>query len=685
MKKNNVADNGIKEKNGNSKKEIEELREKIRELEETLDAIRSGEVDAIVVSKGDTQQVYTLEGADHPYRALVENIREGALTLSRDGMILYTNSRFAEMVKIPADKIPGTSLLKYVCPEHCADMEEALREIIRKSCRTRLRLRQGKKESLPVLISMNPLDHGDDTKISVVVTDRRKDEDRIILQARMLDSVGDAVIAADINNKIVYWNIAATKTYGWTPEEVIGHDLIDVATPEISKKEAKEIADRISKGETWTGEYVVKHRDGREFPIYASDAPVFDDDGKLIAIIGASHDITEWKKAEEALRESEGKYRNLFTNMQEGFYLAKVIFKDSIPVDYLYLEVNPAFETMMGRNKDQLVGRTAKEILPGINPVWAQILGNVIQTGKPAQHEEYSENLKRHFEANVFRRNDGEVAVLVTDITSRKIAENDLKRNNEELKAVNEELTATQEELHFNIEELSLREQELLKRETELKESLSEKEVLLSEIHHRVKNNLTAFISLLSLEGSYEDNEEGRALRKDLQNRARSMALIHETLYRTGKFSKVDMGVYLNNLVDQIASSYGSRKDILIDVKVEKVSLEIARATTAGLIINELVTNSFKYAFPSVFDCMAVRGENCMIRVLLSHVDGINVLTVADNGIGFPEKFDPLISKSLGLKLVNFLSRHQLRAEIEVRRDKGTEFIFRLKNVGNIA
>jgi two-component sensor histidine kinase len=216
--------------------------------------------------------------------------------------------------------------------------------------------------------------------------------------------------------------------------------------------------------------------------------------------------------------------------------------------------------------------------------------------------------------------------------------------------------------------------------EDDLKEALSEKEALLSEIHHRVKNNLTAFISLLSLDGSYEETEGGKALRTDLQNRARSMALIHETLYRTGKFSKVDMGIYLKNLVDQIAKSYGVGEEVQIVVDVHDVTLSVDRATTAGLIINELVTNSFKYAFPPGFDCIAIRQEPCTIRVSLSHEDGQDVLRVADNGCGLPRGFDPLTSKSLGLKLVNFLARHQLRADIEVRSDKGTEFIFSLKN-----
>jgi two-component sensor histidine kinase len=248
---------------------------------------------------------------------------------------------------------------------------------------------------------------------------------------------------------------------------------------------------------------------------------------------------------------------------------------------------------------------------------------------------------------------------------------------------VNEELTATQEKLHSNIEELSLREQELVKSEADLKKALSKKEVLLSEIHHRVKNNLTAFISLLSLDGSYEDSETGRALLTDLQNRARSMALIHETLYKTGKFANVDMEVYLDNPVSQIAGSYGETARIRVVVTVYNVTIDIARATTAGLIINELVTNSFKYAFPPGFDCMADRGEPSTIRVSLAHDDGTDVLTVADNGCGLPEGLDLHTTKSLGLKLVTFLARHQLRAEIQVYTKRGTKYIFRFKDTGD--
>jgi len=535
-----------KRKVSDPEEEVLVLREKIRELEETLDAIRCGEVDAIIVGKDDSRQIYTLHGADLPYRALVENIQEGALTLSRAGIILYANSRFAGMVKMSPDNVAGTSILAYVCPEHRADMDEALRTILKKTCRMQIRIRQG-TQSLPVLISMSPLSSDEDSRISVIVTDRRKDEERLQLLARMLDSVGDAVIAADTKNKIIYWNDAATKTYGWKPEEAIGRDLVDVVTPEMSRKQAQEIAARIARGGTWTGEYVVRHRDGHEFPVYANDAPVFDDDGRLMAIIGASHDITE-----------------------------------------------------------------------------------------------------------------------------RKRVEDELKQKHNDLNAAYEEITSTQEELRRNVEELT-------KRGRQLQDALAEKEILLSEIHHRVKNNLTAFMSLLSLDGSYEETDAGRSLRKDLQNRARSMALIHETLYRTGKFSSVDMEVYLKTLVGQIAGTYAGKTEIHTPVHAEGIILDLARATSAGLIINELVTNSFKYAFPPGYDCRAVRGEPCTIGITLAPEDGTLVLTVRDNGCGLQPEIDPFATKTLGLKLVTFLARHQLRAEIAIQREKGTGFIFRLQ------
>jgi two-component sensor histidine kinase len=253
-----------------------------------------------------------------------------------------------------------------------------------------------------------------------------------------------------------------------------------------------------------------------------------------------------------------------------------------------------------------------------------------------------------------------------------------LVARNEELSCLNEELIATQDDLHRHVGELNEREQALRQSGAELEHALAEKEVLLSEIHHRVKNNLTAFISLLSLDGSIEDTPGGKTLRQDLQNRARSMALIHETLYKTHKFAEVDIRVYLTTLVEQIVNSYDSPHSFRMVIDIEEISLDIGRATPMGLIINELVTNSLKYAFPpELVACRTNPEDPCTIGMRMTEEEGSYRLIVFDNGIGLPAGFDLQTTKTLGLKLVNFLAKHQLRATVEVNPGPGTEFIFR--------
>ncbi len=241
----------------------------------------------------------------------------------------------------------------------------------------------------------------------------------------------------------------------------------------------------------------------------------------------------------------------------------------------------------------------------------------------------------------------------------------ELINRSELISAENIELTATGDELRQN--------------EARLTASLEEKEALLSEVHHRVKNNLAAFISLLAIDGTYEKSAAGERLKVDLQNRARSMALIHETLYKTRKFSTIDMNVYLATLTEQVRGTYRPDRAVRTIVNAEGINLDLSRATPCGLIVNELITNSFKYAFPASFVCESVRHEPGTIWTSLIFSDGYYILTVGDNGIGLPAGTDPSTAKSLGLKLVNFLAKHQLRAEIGIDTTNGTEYSIRFR------
>ncbi len=455
-------------------------------------------------------------------------------------------------------------------------------------------------------------------------------------------------------------------------EQLVGRKLNDFIPPDDWTSSVSRIAAIEQEGVIAPLSEIRVIIDGRTIPVEATGGPI-DWEGKKAAQI-VIRDISERKKAGLAITELNRDLKIILDNIP-----AMIWYKDT---RNNFIRVNQAVVRKTGLPVVAFEGKNAAEIFPEEAGMYYADDLDVIRSGEPRfgiiEHLAATGGQKIwvHTDKIPLRDEAGTITgvlVFSIDITKRRLAEEELKRRHDDLNAAYEKIASTQEALRRNIEEL-------MARERQLNDALSEKEALLAEIHHRVKNNLASFISLLSLDGSCEDTEKGRSLRKDLQNRARSMALIHETLYRTGKFSNVDMEIYLTTLVSQIAGSYAEGSEIRTAVNARGVVLDLARATTAGLIINELVTNSYKYAFPPGFDCMAERGKPCTILVDFVHKDGVFILTVADNGRGMPPGFDPLSAKSLGLKLVTFLARHQLRSDIEILTDPGTSFIFRLKN-----
>jgi PAS domain S-box-containing protein len=201
--------------------------------------------------------------------------------------------------------------------------------------------------------------------------------------------------------------------------------------------------------------------------------------------------------------------------------------------------------------------------------------------------------------------------------------------------------------------------------EEDLTRSLKEKEILLGEIHHRVKNNIQIMSSLLRLQTADLKDAAWQERLQEYQNRIRSMALIHEKLYRTQDFSRIDFKEYTQNLVRHLIQSYGlDTQSIRLDLELENVYLDIDKAVPLGLIINELVTNAIKYAFPG-----NRMGE---IRVALRSLEGGRFsLTVADTGIGLPAELDLLRPETLGLQLVHDLTA-QLGGELEIEGIAGT-------------
>ncbi|TSJ45440.1 sensor histidine kinase [Fluviicola chungangensis] len=204
--------------------------------------------------------------------------------------------------------------------------------------------------------------------------------------------------------------------------------------------------------------------------------------------------------------------------------------------------------------------------------------------------------------------------------------------------------------------------------------TLQEREALLQEVHHRVKNNLQIISSLMNLQASYTKDEKFLALIRECRNRIISMSMIHEMLYRTKDLSRIQVADYIKTLTLSINSSFsGSRSDVVFDYDIDaQIYLEAERMIPIGLIINEAVSNSFKYAFPD---------RKGMIRISFIESGEHFCLKISDNGIGLPETIQTEEFESLGIQLINTLS-DQLDAELKIVRDNGLgyELLFRIDN-----
>ena len=224
----------------------------------------------------------------------------------------------------------------------------------------------------------------------------------------------------------------------------------------------------------------------------------------------------------------------------------------------------------------------------------------------------------------------------------------------------------------------SLREEIKERKQTEeqIKVSLKEKEVLLRELYHRTKNNMQVIISMLHLQSQNIEDDNVLEIFKKTENRIKSMALVHEKLYQTKNLSRVDLKEYFNDLLSLLARSYKDLAGgIRINTDMERVSVTIDYAIPCGLIINEIISNSFKHAFSET-----KKGE---IRIGLKlQADGEIEIRVSDDGAGMPEGFDYREASSFGIQTIIALTEHQLQGKLDLNTDKGTEFQIRFKDSG---
>ncbi|SMO88622.1 PAS domain S-box protein [Fodinibius sediminis] len=336
-------------------------------------------------------------------------------------------------------------------------------------------------------------------------------------------------------------------------------------------------------------------------------------------------DITERKEKDRLLKKNMELFSQLFENAPVGLVL--------LDKDHSITRVNESFEEMFGYQLSELQNKDVDSFLAP--PERKQEARDI--TSRTLQGESFQIETIRQCK-------DGkDVPVLIATVPVE----------------IDEDIIAI-----FGIYvDISKRKEA----EQQLKEQLEEKKILLAEIHHRVKNNLAVISGLLELQKDTTEHEEAYRSLQDSQTRIQSMGLIHEQLYQMELFSSLQFDEYIQNLGESVASSFiDSSKEISISYDTEPVELEMDQAISCGLLLNELLTNAFKHAFPD--------HANGHIKIAVHEEDGIVRLKVRDNGVGIPEEVKEGHNGSLGIKLIHTLTQ-QLGGEIEITQDNGSCFI----------
>ncbi|PIK89491.1 histidine kinase [Synechococcus sp. 65AY6A5] len=423
-------------------------------------------------------------------------------------------------------------------------------------------------------------------------------------------------------------NAAFTETLGYTLEDLEGKTVLDITHPDDIAV-TLESTNRLLAGEVHHCEQEQRyiHKNGQIVYALLRITLVRTAQGDPSYFLSQILDITERKQAEAGLRQSELSLRGIFEQSALGISI--------VDRQGRYLKVNPALEEILGYSGAELVNKSFCDLT---HPDDLEEDWRLFQEVLNGQRDRY------HLEKRYIHRS-GKVVWCRLAVSAVR----DPEGKNLFIIGISEDIT------------------EEKRAELQIQAALQEKEILLREIHHRVKNNLQIISSLLRLQADQIKSHKYARVFKDAGSRIQAMSLIHEGLYQSNNLAAVDLRQYLHNLISNLFHSYGVNPEIIrASIRAEGIRLNLDEAVLCGLIINELVTNSLKYAFP--------KGRSGQIDVHFKQTRTYTQLRVSDNGIGLPSNFDFKETQSLGLQLVATLT-DQLQGKIELRNKSGTTFI----------
>jgi PAS domain S-box-containing protein len=611
------------------------------------------------------QHEFELESSRESYKNLIESSPDGIFIHNKKGVVTFANPSILKMLGVESLDDSGLkSIYDFSLPEDLALYRKRSRDLfegkdlpfietkIRRPdgsffeveskpilfnyfgklsvlvfCRDISFQRQLEKEQLRALMAEEA-----NKKLQREIEQRQRTERK--LQAaqkytgRLIDSSLDMICATDKEGRLTEFNQAAQKSFGYTAEEVIGQYVgILYAHPEQRKLINDELLDGTG---FFAAEIINKKKNGELFTSFLSASVLKDDSGETIGAMGVSRDITEIKKTEDQIAMQAAKLNSIIETSTH----------------YIWTFDRELKITSFNSNYSNMIEeRYGVPVSLGAN----LFKGRFVST---SEHNDFwtikclaaFKGIPQEFETSFYIESTGETKWM--EVHMNPIFGADKKVN--EISGIGHDITE---------KKLS---------EEKIKQSLKEKEVLLKEVHHRVKNNLQVISSILNLQSSYVKDKKTLEILRESQNRIKSMAFIHESLYQTKDFSNINFTEYVTSLANNLVHSYQSFEDqVDLELKIQDIYLNLDIAIPCGLIINEILSNALKYAFQ--------KNEKGKIGIRLSILEQEITLVIRDNGVGLPAHIDYRNTESLGLQLVVTLV-DQLGGTIKLDRLKGTKF-----------
>ena len=335
--------------------EIERLRTHLQEAEDTLEAIRTGGVDALVVSGPDGDRIYTLTGADTAYRVLFETMNEGAATLGSDGTILFCNNRFSEMLSKPMGSILGRSILSFVSAKDIPLAKAVLGRGLKEPMSVEIALKSEDGSLVQCNVSSNPFSVEGSYGISTVFTDLTEHKKREAIIEDLYNNAPCGYHSLDGDGVFVRINATEIWWLGYRQDEIVGKKKFqDVITEDSRKIFEKSFPAFKERGWIRDFECDMVRKDGSIFPALINATAVKDSSGNFVMSRATTFDVTGRKLAEQNLRESEERFRAIFRTAQDCMYLKDISFKITL--------VNPAVEKLFGTPASEIIGRRFYEL-----------------------------------------------------------------------------------------------------------------------------------------------------------------------------------------------------------------------------------------------------------------------------------------------------------------------------------